>query len=90
MQRWSGVLKTRTLAPRGANVVRLKSNAPFNWDSAERRVLIQDGQRRLRVKVACKMRLPKRCNMKAGSQLLRLATRCSLLVCMARLVALVK
>ena len=64
--------------PGGGSRVRLKSKAPFIWASAERCVLIQDGQKRLRVKVACERMRSQRCNGKAESHLMSPATRWSL------------
>ena len=71
MQRWVGVSKTRTLVTGGKSGLQFKSKSPFSWASPERCGLIRDGQRRLRVKVACERRRSQRCNMKSGSHLLR-------------------
>ena len=58
VRRWARFSRTKTLVPGGASRVRLKSNAPFSWASMERCELIQDGWRRLRVKVACERSVP--------------------------------
>ena len=53
MKQVSDGSKIITLMPLGGSGVLLKLKAPLSWDSVERRGLMQEGQSRFNVSVAC-------------------------------------
>ena len=55
-----------TLVPGGERGVALKLKGLFNWASADKRGLIREGWRRLRVNVAWEMLRSQRCIEKLG------------------------
>ena len=86
----SGGFKDEDFFSGVARGVRLKSKAPLNWASVDRRGLMRDCWSRFNVSVACRMSLSQRFSRKEGSQLMMPAIRWSLYVEMARSVALVR
>ncbi len=74
----------------GARGVRLYSKAPLSCASADSFGLMREGRRRFKVVVAWWMRRHHRCRGKAGSVLLRPATKLSFQMLMALLAAFVR
>ena len=55
-----------TLVPGGASRVALKFKGPFNWDLDDKRGLMREGRRRLRVNIEWGMLWSQRCMGKLG------------------------
>ena len=65
----------RNFIPGGAMGVRLQSNPPFNWASADNLGFIRDLSRRFKVCVVCGSRRHQRCREEIGSTPLSLASK---------------